>query len=259
MKVYSVVSTKGGSGKTNTANNILPAMLGKCKILEIDNNNESSSFYKESEFVIEHKSISTKEAEEHLQDIVFDLMSGADSDIVIDAGGGDDTLEVVETLKSLNINTYAENIFVIPTMNSLLQAHNVEQMIEVLKGEKIVIALNGVHDLENAEREWVFWYGSEELNIEGFVTKIPKSIKTIQIPHTYLYELANSYNFLLADFAAVAYRATQEEASKEIFKNCNGDREEFKKMLTLFRRRVDAKNLIESIKPDIQKALGVGA
>lgn len=258
MKVFVVANTKGGSGKTNTAFNILPAVLDGCKIIEIDDNNNSSTLYKESKVVIDKKSITTKEAEEHLQDVIFDLMSGDSVDIVIDAGGGNDSLEVLKAIKALDLSAYAEEIiYIIPVMNSLLQLNNAKQMIDLLVRQKIVIALNGVYDMSNIENEWVFWYGSKELDIESFVAKLNKDIKTIKIPHSYLYELATLHKQLLRDFAEFAYEADQKEAGEILFQKYKDDKEGFKKAFSLYRRNAEAKALIESIKPEIQKVLGV--
>lgn len=252
-KVFVVANTKGGVGKSTIAWHLLPAIFNGCNVLEIDNNNITNVFNK-SNVIGVAESITVKECAEKLEEVSFLLLAQSEEVLVIDCGGGDDTLSVLKQIDELAFDQLADVVYIIPLMNSLSQAKNAEDMARVLKGKKIVFALNAINDFEKIEKDWVFWFGSEFLGVESYFEKLNKP-KCIYIPASPLFEIATLHNVTLFDFATPANHISMHDFQTALFEETKEDKNAFKAGLQQFRQNVAAKNFLDSFIKTIQGAL----
>lgn len=238
--VYCVVSTKGGVGKTTISRQIIPAILGNASIIEIDDNNNTTDVFTNSNLFKSQRSVRLHESEKALDEAIFSMMSNS-NDLIIDAGGGNDTRAVIDIVKKSGLDT----TYIVPVTNSLSQAKNAIQMAELLYGENIVYALNNVYDPHKIDKEFLFWYGSEDLGLSSLKDEV-KAVKTIIVPHTPLFEIASTiHRQTIADMAQIAIQINPAEARQEIFKKANGNREAYVKMFGYYRQGLGAKEYIE--------------
>ena len=109
-----IASTKGGVGKTEIAQQIVSSYLfnksnEKIQILEVDDNNESSCNLKKSN-ICEIKSFNVNIGSDEAQKKLFDVIDS--KDVVIDAGGGNDSLILIDSILDMGMSDYC--IFYIP-------------------------------------------------------------------------------------------------------------------------------------------------
>jgi cellulose biosynthesis protein BcsQ len=94
-------STKGGVGKSNLAYHVATAILNDFRLLEIDDNNQTSLIFNDSEVLKKRViSVDTKSGEDAFSDALFAITQNSDVDVIIDAGGGNDSKKVIEMVAS---------------------------------------------------------------------------------------------------------------------------------------------------------------
>jgi len=243
-KVFVIANTKGGVGKTTIAAHVMPALFPGCEILEIDDNNQSSIFTK-SEFIKRFESIKVKECESKLEELTFKLLDETKEVLIIDCGGGNDTKKVINNIKELNLSDLADVTFIVPIMNSYMQAKNAEGMKDLLTNKKVIYALNGVVDTSSVRKDWLFWYGSDLLGLENFEEKLgfPKSVK---IPHSHYFEIAALNKMTISDFAKKAREVDMLTFQKELFEKYKDNKEKYIEELRAYKRSKGAKDFLDS-------------
>jgi hypothetical protein len=168
--IWAVANTKGGAGKTTIASQILP-LLAKdnqsVKVYEIDNNNKTS--LKNSELV-NFVNLKTTQADGVITDIAMDeLLNNEDELKIIDCGGGDDTVAIIEMLGKYDISGVN---YVIPINEDIEQIFNLRETIALINKNdpdaKIYIALNRCNsmDIKSIKKQFIGLYGSEQYAID---------------------------------------------------------------------------------------------
>lgn len=253
-RVIVMASTKGGVGKSTLAWHLMPAVFPGCSILEIDNNNISNIFNK-STVIAKSESITLEECASKLEEVCFDLLDRSNNDVlVIDAGGGDDTLRVLKQIKELAIDEIADVTYIVPIMNSLSQLKNAEDMNNYLEGKNVIFALNNIADFRKIEEDWIFWFGNKSLGIESYFKKL-NSPKCIYVPGSPIFEISALYNVTVTDFASPAQNVSISEFQQEIFKEFGDDKEQFLKALQQFRKNMLAKNFLDTFLQTVKGVL----
>ena len=112
-----VVNTKGGVGKSFVATQILPLALNSSNIniFELDNNNKTTL----KSNLINFKNLNTHD----LDEILFDVSFADEVVNIIDAGGGDDTIEVITALSKNDVEI---DTFVIPVLKDFEVTKNLK-------------------------------------------------------------------------------------------------------------------------------------
>ena len=111
---YTVLSTKGGVGKTTIAQQLIAPYIHnknhyKAEIIELDNNNNSNVLNEAQ--TQETKSLKLCKTENILLEKFMEVIA-ENKDVCIDVGGGDDTKTVLKALKELRLEN--EITFIIP-------------------------------------------------------------------------------------------------------------------------------------------------
>jgi len=252
-KVFVIANTKGGVGKTTIATHVLPAVFPGCEILEIDDNNQSNIF-QDSMSIKNFESIKLDECKDKLEEITFKLLDDTEEVLIIDCGGGNDTKEIISQIKELALDDYAKVTFIIPIMNSFMQAKNAEDMTRLLKGKEIIFAFNGVTDFSTIKDDWIFWFGNENLGVESYHEKLNKP-RTITIPASPLFELAAINRMTISDFAKPAIGISIPDFSKTLFKKYGDNKKQYLKELREFRRHKAAKDFLDKFLENIKGEL----
>jgi len=251
-RLYVTVNSKGGTGKTNTAIHVLPAIIKESDkdaiidIIEIDDNNKNMDIYNNSKVINSMQSIALKDALDRLQDVVFDLMEEKENHyIIIDSGGGNDTKEVVHLINELEISEIADLVYIVPFMSSRSQIHNIKEMVtsDIFKDQRVVYALNAVNDSLNLENEFLFWFGNEDLSIPSLYEELNKP-ESFLIPATPLFDIATITGETLWDYADSARNFSAIEYLKFVKDNGVSERDQLKKHSTIYQKSKAMKDYI---------------
>ena len=121
---YTVLSTKGGVGKTTIAQQLIAPFIhnkngDKAEIIELDNNNKSNVLNEAQ--TQETKTLRLHETENILLEKFMEVIA-ENKDVVIDVGGGDDTKAVLKALKELRLEN--EITFIVPALRDLSNQKN---------------------------------------------------------------------------------------------------------------------------------------
>ena len=248
--IYSVVNNKGGAGKSTFAFHCLTAVLDNFTLVEIDDNNDTSSVFNKSvKLDGKVRSVKISQGTDAFDDAVFDTMRDRGGDIIIDAGGGNDSLAVIDML--LKEADPANLTFIIPFMSGRAQLQNALDTYELVKERKVVFILNAAASKE----EFVFWFGSEKYDLAGVDKKIQK-IPLAFIPTTPLFDLAAIDGEVIADTAVSAYLyGSVSDATDTFFELAEDNREEFGRLKSRHRIAVQAKDFIEQDLAELKKVL----
>lgn len=179
--VYVVVSTKGGEGKTFLSLQILPILFldKNINIFEVDNNNNSQKMIENSQ-KISFKSFKIDDGLDAIDEIEFNNMLSQDDSInIIDAGGGDDTVKLLQILKEKELFGLT---YIIPLSNNISNVDNALQTINTIsdfdEDAKINLILNKCpsFDFEDIKLKFKSFFGSESFGLpsryEEFQDKI---------------------------------------------------------------------------------------
>lgn len=228
--IYAVINNKGGAGKSTVAYHFLTAVLKNFNLIEIDDNNVTSAIFDKSESLKgKIRSVKVKDGVESLDDAIFDSSKDG-SDIIIDAGGGNDSITVIKMLLESDIGT--DNLtFIIPVMAGRAQVKNALDTYELVKGYKVVFLLNG----RSSKDEFPFWFGSDEFEVDGVDKAIRKLPSTI-VPYTVVHELAEIEGQTIGDIAKnlEAFEGSIAKA-REHFLKISETKDEFKTYQRLIR------------------------
>jgi len=248
MANYMILNTKGGTGKTIFATQVLPAYFKKMdnnyniNIYEIDNNNKSNLANSKLNF----KTLNLQKAEEGLQEADYNFQDVN----IIDVGGGDDTKTV---LNYVSKNDILVDAYFIPFLSDFEQIHNVKQTISLIKNidfnTKIYLVLNKVKSLDENEikEQFLFLFGSEKYGILGTLEELQKDVEgMLFLIDSNIYSiLKNIYNKSLFDVLDLAedYIANIREYKQKWRSEL--DVEAYKKNMQFYSFLKDAKNLAD--------------
>jgi CobQ/CobB/MinD/ParA nucleotide binding domain len=220
-----VVNTKGGVGKTTISNHLAPLLFNSDEVitvLELDNNN-NSAIYEESD-AITGMSLGTKDKDlqEAVEEALFSTLAG--KNVVIDAGGGDDSVRVISAI----VDAGEECHFIVPFAPTFEALENIQQTVSLLpdNSEKTLIFSNYT-DLKN---DFWFIFGLDEFGIDADFSIFKKFNSFAYAPKTNLVEITKRYKKTLQDIALISSTYDYNEAKKEWFEL---GKDEFKKKLRM--------------------------
>jgi cellulose biosynthesis protein BcsQ len=252
MNTFVIVNTKGGVGKSILASQVLPSLFREenkeIKVYELDDNNKT--FYQNSR--IEFKTLKTEKSEDVIDDVYFDLELGEDVVNIIDSGGGNDTIAVLNAIKKAELQNLT---YFIPVNDDFEQFENTKSTIHLIrdfdKNSKIYLVFNRVFSFEikDITNQFIVFFGSEEYDISGRFDEISNQIekKILMIQNTQIFSiLKNVHNTTLYDFY---------HKNKDLIENPDKHKKEwvkegkdyFKKQMKHFRFAKDVFDLIDYI------------
>ena len=185
-KTYIVTNTKGGTGKTTTALHVLPIkayLENKKEIVyfQLDDNNKVDI----SSSAVTIKNYTIKKTDAVIDKIELDVNLDNDSVNIIDIGGGNDTREVLNYIRSDQNNFGTDIEFFIPINSNLSQQKNIKDTIELIKQNfgkaNITLVLNGVMDIEEYKKEFINIFGDDVYGIAPMVDYIKENCQDIKI------------------------------------------------------------------------------
>lgn len=194
-KVHVVLNTKGGVGKSVIAAHLIPSLIAsdKVKIYEIDNNNKTQDFYANSaKTTIKSVSTEKKELEKALDEAGF---YGAEEEIILDAGGGDDTIRVIDSLEKSGMDC----IYYIPLKADADAVANALEVRKRLGSARKYLILN---DFVKKEDFW-FIYGNEDYKIPQDTRLLSEFDGVFEAPRSSLFGIAKIYKNTLCDIASI--------------------------------------------------------
>jgi hypothetical protein len=195
-----LASSKGGVGKSTISTIIAGYFVtrtgAKIKLIEADDNNETAQTLKDSQFV---QSISFDVANgiDNMQEALFDVFD--DQDIIIDAGGGNDSLKVVKAIGGLGVED--KIVFYIPLLRNKAGMKNVLDMYKLIRSfgnSKIVFILNKCLscDEKSIENEFKYFFGNEKFAIDGIAKEVLSDDNTaiLMIEDSDVFDFAEDYS-----------------------------------------------------------------
>jgi len=208
------VSSKGGVGKSTISNQVLTALLyekekKKVKLIEVDDNNitntYTSSLFHSQSFKVE------KGIEETLR-AMFDVLS--DESVVIDAGGGNDSNALVDSLLSMGIDEHV--VYFIPVLKNKSGMKNLIDMYRRIRAKstsKIVVILNQTKSTQNdlIKSEFLYFFGDKEMGIKGVFEEVYKDDNLIvtSLQDTSVYDLSEGLGLTAYEIANDAIKTDE--------------------------------------------------
>lgn len=205
-KNFVIASTKGGVGKTTLATQVIPCLFQDAKeinIYELDNNNITK--LKNSKLNIQTLKINNK-ANDMVAGVHFDVISQSDAINIIDIGGGNDTVQVLEYIGEIAAHGFT---YIVPINDDIFQLYNAQETINTIKeidpNAPIFLVLNRCIALteEAIKNQFIGIYGSTEWGIEGKLAEIEAvpGVQIIAIENSNLFTVLSSiYGQTLSDF-----------------------------------------------------------
>lgn len=250
--VYMVGQTKGGCGKSTVSNNILPILIGgnleDTKIVEIDNHNNTCELYKNSILANNMKTIKVSSADDTLDEIFFDALANK-SNIIIDAGGGDDT----DTLLKLLKNQPKGNIKYIIPFSMGDDDFNVLKTLEKIDDlENCLVILNGYTDKEKIKEQFLYFFGDDD--VLGLQQKV-KKVKYTMIPFSTIFTKAKlNFGMTIWDLAEKSKCFNSPtEASEKFLEESGGDAATYKRLYRIYKNSLLAVQLIKEIEKNLKE------
>ena len=246
MAIHVLLNTKGGVGKSTLSWHVMPALftkLGKSfKIFEIDNNNVTNVFHQST--IIKDNTQTVKTSDKNIAaEIIFQTMTSND-ELIVDAGGGDDALKVIEIVKSIG---EAKINWFIPLNRNLAQLKNALNTYEQINDpQNTYFILNGYTSINDIADEFLFYFGNTDMNIEGIRDQL-KIQREFAIPFSNYLEIAEMQNLTIADLAKISQELTKEEAKALFFEKFQNDKQSFLRAWNDYKNSENAAQVLEQI------------
>ena len=182
--VIVVCSTKGGEGKTYLSLQILPILFldKNINIFEVDNNNNSKKIIENSK-KISFKSLKIDDGLDTIDEIEFNNMLSQDDSInIIDTGGGDDTVKLLEILKEKELYGLT---YIVPMSNSISNVDNALQTVNSIldfdQDAEINLVLNKCPSFNFEEIKFKFksFFGNESFGLPSRYEEFKNKIKNL--------------------------------------------------------------------------------
>jgi len=251
--IYIVANSKGGVGKSLTSVTLaclLEIRQKNFKIVEIDNNNQSLLFAN-SDFLNEKNSLSVRldKRQEIASDILFNLMSDDELDYVIDAGGGDDTFQVLQILKDLEL----PKTYLIPTTRIKKYLKNAADTFQFIDDPgNTYFVLNQYSNLEKLKDEFLYFFGNKKLGIKP-VSDSFATDNVLYIPYSNYFQISEDMEMTILDLANISRQIDQKQAAEQFFKQSNGSREVFHSLMTKYWNSEEASKDLLEIEQNFEK------
>lgn len=224
------------------------------RIIEIDDNNNTSKSYKNNTS-FEMLSVDTSQADEAFQDAIlkgFELEKSLN--LIIDAGGGNDSKLVLNTISENELSD--EMLFIIPVMNSMSSASNAIETFQLInKPENTILVLNN-YMTQDVKKEFLFFFGSKDYGIDSLYEALAEP-NIVAIPNTPLFEIAALNGMTISQMAQISKDiSAQDVPYRELFyKESGGDEAEFKRLDNQYKQSKKARLYIEQNLPALAEAV----
>ena len=251
-KNIAVISTKGGVGKSTISEHLLPYVLRDLdfQVIEIDDNNDTFKALQNSELLRDKiTSCDIAKGTEKLEEIVIQNMLEDSNITIIDAGGGNDSKKVIESLKDQNMES--DTLFIIPFFPDFGQIQNLFETVQLVQKEDYIVVLNSY---AGTKEDDMFIDGNEDFEIEN-LSKIFKD-RFLIIPKTNLFSFSSTRNKeSIYDFAQRAFDFSQTEILEWAKKETKADKETMLSIYRDWKISNTAKQYLESEKIENFKAM----
>jgi hypothetical protein len=221
--------------------------MKKVRIIEIDDNNNSNIF-KNVNF--EAVSVTTSKGDEALQDALFEQIA-SDCSLVLDSGGGNDSRKV---LKLISDSGESDNFtYLIPMNNSRAQIQNAKDTYELINNpSKCIFILNQVHNLENVEKEFMFFFGNKDL---GISPAFKEKVKYLTVGYTPAFELAAMHQQTITQLAVLAENLQGQDLKTLLYEQSGGDKQKYLSLFSKYRQSQMANDYLKTVLPQFVDAL----
>lgn len=249
--IYVVINNKGGEGKSTISFNVLPLLItnkDNFEVVEIDQNNKTALKYENSELLKgKCRTITVDEADDNLSLIFFEALSGK-KDIIIDAGGGDDTNRVLEYLEEQPGQNLIK--YIIP-LTPGGDGENLENTYNRIKNkENVLIVLNGYRDKKDIKKDFIDWFGDSSIGWQGLNKKI--KAPTIEIPFTNAFKIAKKYKMTIADLAKLAEDLSPDEAYEVFTKEAGNEPAKYQALYEKYKASMRTLKTLDEIRENLK-------
>lgn len=222
--------------------------MKKIKLIEIDDNNSSTAIFDKTE-LFEAVSVTTKEGEDAFTDASFEQMANDEHINIFDFGGGNDSRKGLEMLSNFGGDDF---LYIIPVMNSMAGSKNAIDTFRLInKPKQTLFILNNVQTKEDIEKEFIFWFGSNDLGILSIYEALDKPKFEI-VEYSPILEISAMSGLTVSELAKFG-KLFGTDAKSEIFKLAEGDKNKFKDLMGKYKQSILAENFVNSNMPQISK------
>ncbi len=197
--IYITINTKGGTGKSTFAGQMLSAFLyiknnnSKITLLEIDDENEDSSTFGKSD-ILKSKIIATGSI--HMIDEIF----FQEEDIIIDVGGNKTATIFLKQMK--HVGEYKNIIWFIPLsageQDNLNALETYQEIKQLDPSAKIVFVLSNTHT-NDIKWEFLYFFGNPYLETSLAVMKQLKNVTYLIIPFSPIINYSRTFGKTILD------------------------------------------------------------
>lgn len=222
--------------------------MKKIKLIEIDDNNKSTVIFNNTE-LFEAISVSTKEGEDAFTEASFEQMANDNHINIFDFGGGNDSRKGLEMLANFGGDDF---LYIIPVMNSLAGSKNAIDTFQLInKSKQTLFILNNVQNKDEKEKEFLFWFGSAELDIPSIHEALGKPNFEI-VEYSPILEISAMKGITVSELASFSHNFSG-DAKTEIFKLSEGNKDKFKEIMSKYKQSLLAERFVNSNIPQIAK------